>query len=165
MGEFILNEEFISTFNKSVDVSPNSVDVKKEVVTKEFIHIVKKGEGLLSISKKHNTTVAEIQKWNNLKSTSIRPGQKLKILNNVVVVEPVNTENTTSTTSNTTPAPSTEKPTGEKAYVYHTVKSGETLYAIANKYKGTDVNSIMRLNNLGKNSTIKPGMKLKIKKI
>lgn len=163
MGEFILNEEFISTFNKLSEVV--SEEVKSDVVTKEFIHVVKSGESLLAISKKHKVSVAEIQKWNNLKSSSIKPGQKLKILNNVVVVENVTNTSSTTTSTSTPAEKSSPSSSGEKSYLYHTVKSGETLYAISNKYKGVDVNQILQLNGLGKNSVIRPGMKLKIKKL
>jgi membrane-bound lytic murein transglycosylase D len=163
MGEFILNEEFISTFNKLSEVV--SEEVKSDVVTKEFIHVVKSGESLLAISKKHKVSVAEIQKWNNLKSSSIKPGQKLKILNNVVVVENVTNTSSTTTSTSTPAEKSSPSSSGGKSYLYHTVKSGETLYAISNKYKGVDVNQILQLNGLGKNSVIRPGMKLKIKKL
>lgn len=42
-------------------------------------YTVKKGEGLLSIAKKNRTTVAQIQKYNKIKGSTIHPGQKLKI--------------------------------------------------------------------------------------
>jgi len=47
--------------------------------------------------------------------------------------------------------------------VYHTVKKGETLIAIAKEY-GTNVSEIKRLNNL-RSSLIKEGQKLVVKKI
>ncbi|MDI6833716.1 MAG: LysM peptidoglycan-binding domain-containing protein, partial [Bacteroidales bacterium] len=43
------------------------------------IHVVKSGETLSSIANKYNTTVDAIKKANNLKSTKIYVGQKLKI--------------------------------------------------------------------------------------
>ena len=45
---------------------------------------------------------------------------------------------------------------------YYTVKSGDSLYKIAQKYPGVSVNEIMRINSISSN--IKPGMKLKIPK-
>lgn len=47
-------------------------------------YTVKKGEGLLSIAKKNRTTIAQIQKYNKIKGTTIHPGQKLKIPTKVV---------------------------------------------------------------------------------
>ena len=39
---------------------------------------VKKGDTLYKISQMHNTTVAKLKSWNNLKSDLIFPNQKLK---------------------------------------------------------------------------------------
>lgn len=43
------------------------------------IHVVANGETLSHIARRHNTTVAEIQRLNNLRSTVIRPGQRLVV--------------------------------------------------------------------------------------
>jgi LysM repeat protein len=40
---------------------------------------VKKGETLSSIAKKYGTTVSKIKRLNNLRSTKIRIGQRLKV--------------------------------------------------------------------------------------
>lgn len=42
-------------------------------------YVVKKGDSLYSISNKYNTTINEIMTFNNLKSTSLSIGQRLKI--------------------------------------------------------------------------------------
>lgn len=156
MGEFILNEEYISNYNK---VTESSTEAKNEAPNNDLYHTVKSGESLLAISKKYSVTVSEIQKWNNLKTTNIKPGQKLKIISNTIV------DNSNSSSVSSAVHPSNSNTNTEKSYLYHIVKSGENLYAISNKYKGVDVNQIMQLNNLRKNSIIRPGMKLKIKKI
>jgi 3D (Asp-Asp-Asp) domain-containing protein len=43
---------------------------------------VKKGDTLYQISQMHNTTVAKLKSWNNLKSDTIFPNQKLSIVAN-----------------------------------------------------------------------------------
>lgn len=43
------------------------------------IYTVKSGDTLSGIAQKNRCTVSEIKRWNNLKSNTIRPGQKLKI--------------------------------------------------------------------------------------
>ena len=45
----------------------------------ERIHVVKKGEGLWDISRQYGVTIEDIVRWNNLKDTKIRIGDKLKI--------------------------------------------------------------------------------------
>ena len=43
------------------------------------IHTVKKGEGLWDIARQYKVTIEEIVKWNDLKDTKLKVGEKLKI--------------------------------------------------------------------------------------
>jgi membrane-bound lytic murein transglycosylase D len=46
----------------------------------EFLtHTVKKGEGLWDISRQYKVTIEEIVKWNGLKDTKLKVGDRLKI--------------------------------------------------------------------------------------
>ena len=45
-------------------------------------YTVKSGDTLSRIAVKYHTTVANIKKWNSLRSDMIRPGQKLKVKKN-----------------------------------------------------------------------------------
>lgn len=100
----------------------------------ESTYIVKSGDSLYSIAKKYNTTVDEIKKLNNLSSNSLSIGQILNIpLSEVVLVN---------------------------EYI---VKSGDSLYSIANKYN-TTVNELKSLNNLS-NNTLSIAQVLKLPKV
>lgn len=57
------------------------VDTKAKVDAKSTAktHVVQKGDTLYSISKKYNTTVAKLQKSNNLDGTNLSIGQRLKL--------------------------------------------------------------------------------------
>jgi membrane-bound lytic murein transglycosylase D len=61
--------------------SIRSIKKPKSKVAKEMtkMYTVKNGDSLYSISQKHNTTIAEIKKLNNIKSENLVPGMKLKI--------------------------------------------------------------------------------------
>ena len=48
-------------------------------------------------------------------------------------------------------------------YVIYTVKYGDTLWDIAQKYPGVSDHDIKQLNNLSSANKIKPGQQLKIK--
>ena len=74
----------------SYDVYRDSIlAYKPELVAKEIkvepaegevvYHKVKSGDTLGSIAKKYKVSVKNLQKWNGLKSTTIRIGQKLKV--------------------------------------------------------------------------------------
>ena len=52
---------------------------------------------------------------------------------------------------------------GETAYIYYTVKKGDTLWDIANQYKGVSVDDIKKWNNMGSSSKLQVGQKLKIR--
>ena len=116
-------------------VSPKAVSPKKQ---KKNIHVVRRGQTLASIARTYRCYVSELIRWNNLKSSKIYPGQKLKVFG--------------------TPATGSS---GKPSLVYHKVKRGESLGLIAGKY-GVSVSKLASWNNLGRKRTIYPGQKLKI---
>ena len=81
-------------------------------------YTVKSGDSLWSIANKYNTTVNELKSLNNLSSDVLQIGQVLSVPSNSVSV------------GNT-----------------YTVKSGDSLWSIANKYN-TTVSNLKSLNNL-----------------
>lgn len=87
-------------------------------------YIVKKGDTLYGIARKFGLTVTELKKLNNLISNSLSIGDVLKV------------------------SKSTSNINGDNTY---TVKKGDSLYSIAQKYK-TDVDTLKRLNNLTSNN-------------
>ncbi len=95
-------------------------------------YTVKSGDTLYSIAKKYNTTVSNLMTLNNLTSSALSINQVLK-----VPTDEVETDDT-----------------------YYTVKSGDTLYSIANKY-GLTVDELKKLNNLTSN-LLSIGQKLKV---
>lgn len=127
-----------ATANTSTTNTTNTSNQSSSTSTKtqNIVHIVKSGETLSAIASKYGVSVENIKKWNNLSSDKLSIGQKLTI-------------NPTTQTSSKT---ATQQ--------MHTVKSGETLSSIANKYN-TTVDAIMKANNL-KSTKIYVGQKLKI---
>jgi LysM repeat protein len=70
------------------------------------VYVVKTGDILLKIAKAHGTTVKKIMAMNDLKSTSIRAGQKLKLpAAKTSATEPAATTTTTAASAALTPAP------------------------------------------------------------
>lgn len=123
-------------------------------------YTVVSGDSLTRISQKFGVSVTRIQQYNNLTSTTITIGQKLKIPNASVVI----TKSPTATASATpTPSPTptpTPKPSPSATQVIHTVVSGDTLLRIASKY-GVTVKAIQAANSLT-TTNINAGQKLKI---
>lgn len=153
---------------------------ESEATTNEYI--VQKGDTLYGIANKFNTTVDNLKSINNLTTDSLSIGQVLKLPSttastNTYTVKSgdtlygiANKYNTTvdtlkslnNLTSNTLSIGQVLKLPGSSATSTdtYTVKSGDTLYAIANKYN-TTVDALKSLNNLTSN-TLSIGQTLKI---
>lgn len=151
VGEFIQNIEYISEYKLPDEIEQTQKIPNTFHAHKETVHIVKPGETLGLIAQKYKVSVSDIQKWNNLKGTNLKINQKLILYSNIEHRTQQNTKNSSTTT--------------EKGYLYHTVKSGDNLWDIANKYSDVSVKQIQQLNNLNSRSVLKPGQKLKVKKL
>lgn len=130
--------------------SPTAVASQPAVAS----HTVKAGETLWKIARSHGVNAEDIQRWNGLSSnTSLRPGQHLAL---------------SGAGSKTNPAPAnidTPKPkasavaeTGGPHKVGYTVQSGDSLFAIANRFN-VQVEDIVRWNQVNPRS-LHPGQKL-----
>ena len=122
---------------------------------------IKSGDTLSAIARKYGTTVAKLKALNNLSSDLIYVGANLKITGNTSTVS--NSTNTTQSdnSSKTTALAISTSPNNTTPNVSSiTIKSGDTLSAIARKY-GTTVAKLKALNNLS-GDTIYVGADLKI---
>ncbi|TDL97993.1 LysM peptidoglycan-binding domain-containing protein [Macrococcus brunensis] len=99
--------------------------------TTAAIHTVQAGESLSVIAAKYGTSYSQIMRLNNLNSYLIFPGQRLKVKAGV--------------TDQSTTAPATSTPSAPPGK--YTVKSGDSLWLIANKFNIT-ISDIQRWNNL-----------------
>lgn len=129
------NNTTVDTIKKLNNLSNNTLQVGQLLklptsiltdsnIDNQNIYIVKKGDSLWTIAKKYNTTVDNLKKANNLSSNNLSIGQSLII--------PNNTSNITN-------------------QITYTVKSGDSLWAIANKYD-TTIDKIKSTNNLSSNT-------------
>lgn len=111
----------------------NYAGVSYSPANMEGYYIVKKGDSLWSIASKNNTTVDNIKKLNNLSSNNLSVGQVLKLSYDA------------------------KKEDIKESNIY-TVKKGDSLWLIANKY-GTTVDELKSANNL-KSTTLSIGQTL-----
>lgn len=139
----------------------------------KLTYSVKSGDNLGYISQWYNVRVSDLRYWNNIRRNLIRSGQRLNIyvspanvekyrpINSMTFAEkqrligkPVNEVEVIENTSGST----------DVSFVYYRVKSGDTLWEIAQKFPGVTDSDIIRLNNLSNGNKIKPGQTLKIMK-
>ena len=108
-------------------------------------HTVAEDETLGAIARKYNVTTKQIVDWNKLSNPdALSIGQKLRV-----------SAITSKSTTTTTKASSTTK--------YHTVADGDTLGAIAIKYKVT-TKQIVEWNKLSNPDALRIGQKLRVSK-
>jgi membrane-bound lytic murein transglycosylase D len=112
------------------------------------VYKVRSGDVLGSIALRYNVRVNDLKKWNNLKSNTIRSGQRLTVWIKPSMRNSVVASNQTSVT----------QISGSKTY---TVQPGDTLWDITKKFQGLTIEKIKTLNNLNDNK-IQPGQKLVI---
>lgn len=146
IGEFVSNEKEIYQYKTTKGVEHDKLLAQIEQAKSRNVHIVRSGETLGHIARRYSTSVSNLQSWNNLKGSTIYPGQKLTVYANP-------NGNTSSESASTTVQRS-----GDKSY--HIVKNGENLGLIAKKYK-CSTTDLKNWNNL-KNSTIYPNQKLTV---
>ncbi len=127
-----------NNYKKYVDAVVNAVIATEQGATIPSTpgtgtsYVVKSGDSLWSIANRYNTTVNAIKNMNNLTSNALSVGQVLQI--------PTSTSTGTGNT--------------------YTVKSGDSLWSIANRYN-TTVDAIKNANNLTGN-TLSIGQVLRI---
>jgi membrane-bound lytic murein transglycosylase D len=128
-------------------------------------HVVKRGEGLGIIAAKYAVTVSEIMTTNNMKSTSLFAGQKLKIPQvvspsdgpiGVEIVAPVKEKATT------TPTPKVKAKPVVPAKKYYNVKGGDTGTKISQKHNLTQ-QQLSKLNPGVNLDRITVGQQLRVK--
>lgn len=148
-----------SVYKHKADVYFNPATIKKikdggdgELI----IYKVKSGDYLGKIAGKYRVSVAQIKKWNNLKSNDIRVGQRLTIYRGGVV--PSSSSSSSSSSSAKTTASSSSTGSGNK--ITYTVKSGDVLGRIAEKH-GVTLANLKSWNGLTSNN-IQIGQKLVI---
>lgn len=113
------------------------------------VHVVKQGDSLYEIGRKHGLTVKEIKRINGLGSNRLKIGQKLALTK--AAAPPLPHTAKTATRKSSAIAASDSKSV-------HVVKKGDSLFTIARRY-GTTVEQLQKFNELSSNR-LKIGQKL-----
>ena len=109
-------------------------------------HIVQNGESFWTISRKYKVDMHRLAKWNGMAVPDpLRKGQKLVVW--------TNNRSSTSLASG-------GKPSGSIQPISYTVRNGDSLYRIANRYS-VSVDDLHRWNRI-KGKYLQPGQKLKL---
>ncbi len=110
---------------------------------------VKSGDYLGRIADRYGVSIAQIKNWNGMRSATVKVGQNLiiypkKSAQDIASNKPVAQSNTSNSS--------------EKTY---TVRNGDSLWSISQKFPGVSVQNIQKWNDIS-GDNLKPGTKLKI---
>jgi LysM repeat protein len=142
--QVIQNPIVNDTINGEIGSSNSSDSLAPTVPLYLSYHKIKSQENLKNIALKYNVTVENLMEWNNLRSTSIYVGQKLKVY--------------------TAEAPQVEViPTPPAAIKkYYNVRSGDTFVKIAQRHNMT-MDKLKKLNPGTNISRLIVGQKIRVK--
>jgi membrane-bound lytic murein transglycosylase D len=119
-------------------------------------YVVQRGDTVSSVARDFDVTMAQVRKWNKLRSSKLRAGRVLVIYSTDVAAPPLTVARTKH------PVESSDTPSeAKRVRVVHRVKKGDTLYAIAANY-GTTIDLIRDWNNLSRADSLKVGDRLTI---
>jgi membrane-bound lytic murein transglycosylase D len=160
MGDFLTNEKTIyslKTENDRKDSIAFAQNRPVQTVNKgnAIVYKVRSGDVLGTIASRYRCRVSQIKDWNNLHSDRLRIGQKLYLYSKSSKASPPKKK--------VTKVKQQLKSDGK--YMYYTVKPGDNLWDIANKYEGVSVEQIQQLNKAINTKKLKLGTKLKIKQV
>lgn len=114
---------------------------------------VKGGDFLGKIANKFGVRVSDIKRWNSLKTSKLKVGQRLTIFSK-------KSSSSHSVSTSKTSVASSEK----GSFEVYTVQKGDSLWTISKKFKNVSIEEIKKWNNIWSAKSLKTGTKLKIYK-
>ena len=123
---------------------------------KRIRYKVKNGDFLGKIANKFGVRISDIKRWNRMKTSRLKIGQRLSIYPKKIAI----------TKSELKVSSVKKKVLPKKKGVYETyiVLTGDSLWTISRKFKNVSIDEIKKWNNIWSVNVLKPGTKLKIYK-
>ncbi len=148
VGTFVNNEEAIYAFvEEEMEDSAKTLPELYEQPSK-IRYRVKSGDYLGRIASKYGVGVSQIKQWNGMRNNNVRVGQSL-------IIYPRKTGQDIASNVDVK-----SNSTSEKTY---TVRNGDSLWSISQKFPGVSVQNIKKWNDIS-GTNLKPGTTLKIYK-
>ena len=148
VGSFVNNEEAIYTYAKEEQEEAEKPLPELFEQPEKIRYRVKRGDYLGRIADRYGVGISQIKNWNGMRSNTVKVGQNL-------IIYP---KKSSKDIANNSPAP--QNNTSEKTY---TVRNGDSLWSISQKFPGVSVQNIQKWNDIS-GDNLKPGTKLKIYK-
>lgn len=163
VGDFLTNEKTIYALKTTQDIKDSIAVAQNKVVPQKrgnaVVYRVKSGDVLGKIAQRYHCRVSQLKDWNNLHSDRLRIGQKLYVYPKASYLAQ-NKKKAQVDAQKSKP-----KTSSNGKYVYYTIKNGDNLWDIANKYDGVNVEQLQQLNKNVDFKRLKLGTKIKIKSV
>jgi membrane-bound lytic murein transglycosylase D len=129
------------------------------------VYVVQRGDTLASIARSHGLSMAQIKSWNGIKTAKLAPKQKL-------ILSAPGEGNTKLAAHSEKPLDAKARKSGDKAgktaaakrepkQTSYTVRRGDTLYSIAQRFD-VDLDDLRRWNGISSKNHLQPGDRLTI---
>jgi membrane-bound lytic murein transglycosylase D len=151
-GTFVSNEAQLYAYAEAEDDQREKPLPKYFEANDRIRYRVRNGDYLGKIANRYGVSVSSIKRWNGLRSDNLRVGQRLTIYPRRAVASAPKSEPVKSKSS-------TDK---KGKYVTYTVKKGDSLWLISQKYPKVTVAQLKEWNNIWSSKSLKPGTKIKI---
>ncbi len=148
---------------ESVNTPVKSETSATNTVVDENSYIIQPKDNYFKLSRKFNLNQKELFALNpGLEEKGLQPGDIIKV-KGVTSLEPMKSESTATTVSQSTSTPAYSTTSVADDYVTYTVQEGDTVFGLLNRF-GITLDGLLSLNpNLAQG--LKAGMVLKIKKL
>ncbi len=157
MGEFLNNEQQIYAFAAAEDAKREKPLPKYFEANDRIRYKVKSGDYLGKIADKYGVGVSQIKRWNGLRSNKLKIGQRLTIY-------PKRVGGSKSTSKKTSSSQKIVRPPAGTPFDKYSVKEGDSLWSIAQKYPNVSVQNLKEWNGIWSTKNLKLGTTLKIYK-
>ena len=149
----ITSDESIAA-NKEAESGKQAIQQKQKLSNAKY-HVVKKGEFLNKIATSYGVSTDDLVAWNSLETNNVLVGQKLR-------VNQPDTGTNKTVARETTAKSKTSQADRDLKLVYYTVKSGDTLWSIAQHYDGITIDQLKEWNKISGKAGLKVGQKIKV---
>jgi membrane-bound lytic murein transglycosylase D len=118
-------------------ISANAFNPSDYIKTQTSLvhHTVGKGQSLVQVASTYQVSVANLKKWNNLKSTKVKAGRKLRVFKSSEVVLPI------------------VRPLGLGFLYYITDYESQSIYDICSRFGELDMDKTCQMNNIPSSNT------------
>lgn len=148
VGSFVNNEEAIYAFAQDEQEETEKPLPELFEQPEKVRYRVKRGDYLGRIADRYGVGISQIKNWNGMRSNTVKVGQNL-------IIYPKKSSKDIASNTPATPSKSSEKT--------YTVRNGDSLWSISQKFPGVSVQNIQKWNDIS-GDNLKPGTKLKIYK-